>query len=117
MGNDKDDDILAIILAFFAGGLVGSVLGILLTPFSGRETRERILETTLETKDRTVEVATQVRELAAQSFEAGAQAFQQRKEEVTIELDDSVETSEPKEVETLESAQQIQDMLTEEPTV
>ena len=117
MGNGKDSDILAIILAFFAGGLVGSVLGILLTPLSGRETRERILETTLETKDRTVEVATQVRELAAQSFEAGAQAFQQRKEEVAIELDDSVETSEPKEVEPLESAQQIQDMLTEEPTV
>ena len=117
MGNDKDDDILAIILAFFAGGLVGSVLGILLTPFSGRETRERILETTLETKDRTVEVATQVRALAAQSFEAGAQAFQQRKEEVDIELGDFVEAPEPKEVETLESAQQVQDTLTEEPTV
>ena len=68
-------------------------------------------------KDRTVEVATQVRELAAQSFEAGTQAFQQRKEEVAIELDDSVETSEPTEVETLESAQPRQDMLTGEPTV
>ncbi|MDP6597693.1 MAG: YtxH domain-containing protein [Candidatus Poribacteria bacterium] len=116
MSNDKDDGALAIILAFFAGGLVGSVLGLLLAPFSGRETRERILDTTLETKDRTVGVATQVRELAAQSFEAGTQAFQQRKEEVAIELDDSVETSEPEKMETLESTPQVQDALIEEPT-
>ena len=49
MSNDSNNSVLAVVLAFFTGGLIGSALAVLLTPFSGRETRERIVESTIDT--------------------------------------------------------------------
>ena len=53
MSNDSNNSVLAVVLAFFTGGLIGSALAVLLTPFSGRETRERIVESTIDTREKT----------------------------------------------------------------
>lgn len=85
MSNDNNSDLLAIVLAFFAGGLIGSALATLLTPLSGRETRERIVETTLDTKEKTTEIAGQFGEIVSHSISAGTKAFQNKREQIKTE--------------------------------
>ena len=82
MSNDSNNSILAVVLAFFTGGLIGSALAVLLTPFSGRETRERIVESTIDTREKTVEIAGQVSEIVSQSISAGTKAFQDKREDI-----------------------------------
>ena len=91
MSNDSNNGVLAVILAFFTGGLIGSALAVLLTPFSGRETRERIVESTIDTREKTVEIAGQVSEIVSQSISAGTKAFQDKRED--IKTTDIVEES------------------------
>ena len=82
MSNDSNNSVLAVVLAFFTGGLIGSALAVLLTPFSGRETRERIVESTIDTREKTVEIAGQVSEIVSQSISAGTKAFQDKREDI-----------------------------------
>lgn len=91
MSNDSNNSVLAVVLAFFTGGLMGSALAVLLTPFSGRETRERIVESTIDTREKTVEIAGQVSEIVSQSISAGTKAFQDKRED--IKTTDIVEES------------------------
>ena len=91
MSNDSNNGVLAVILAFFTGGLIGSALAVLLTPFSGREARERIVESTIDTREKTVEIAGQVSEIVSQSISAGTKAFQDKRED--IKTTDIVEES------------------------
>ena len=76
---------LTVVLAFFAGGLIGSALATLLTPLSGRETRERIVETTLDTKEKTTEIAGQLSEIVSHSISAGTKAFQDKRKPIKTE--------------------------------
>ena len=85
MSNDSNNSVLAVVLAFFTGGLIGSALAVLLTPFSGRETRERIVESTIDTREKTVEIAGQVSEIVSQSISAGTKAFQDKREQIKTE--------------------------------
>jgi len=82
MSNDSNNSVLAVVLAFFTGGLIGSALAVLLTPFSGRETRERIVESTIDTTEKTVEIAGQVSEIVSQSISAGTKAFHDKREDI-----------------------------------
>ena len=82
MSNDSNNGVLAVILAFFTGGLIGSALAVLLTPFSGRETRERIVESTIDTREKTVEIAGQDGEIVSQSISAGTKAFHDKREHI-----------------------------------
>ena len=91
MSNDSNNSVLAVVLAFFTGGLIGSALAVLLTPFSGRETRERIVESTIDTREKTVEIAGQVSDIVSQSISAGTKAFQDKRED--IKTTDIVEES------------------------
>ena len=91
MSNDSNNSVLAVVLAFFTGGLIGSALAVLLTPFSGRETRERIVESTIDTREKTVEIAGQVSEIVSQSISAGTKAFHDKRE--NIKTTDIVEES------------------------
>ena len=91
MSNDSNNSVLAVVLAFFTGGLIGSALAVLLTPFSGRETRERIAESTIDTREKTVEIAGQVSEIVSQSISAGTKAFHDKRED--IKTTDIVEES------------------------
>ena len=62
MDNEKQGNGLVILLAFFTGGLIGSLLGLLFAPMAGRETRERIRDASTEVKDRTITTAQRARE-------------------------------------------------------
>ena len=69
MDEERRGNSLGIIPAFFMGGLIGSILGLLFAPSSGRETRARIRETSSEAKDRTVETASRTKELTTEISE------------------------------------------------
>ena len=69
MDEERRGNSLGIITAFFMGGLIGSILGLLFAPSSGRETRARIRETSSEAKDRTVETASRTKELTTEISE------------------------------------------------
>ena len=92
-----------ILLAFLAGSVVGTVLGIMLAPSSGAKTRRKIKATSLEAKDRAMEKVESVKSEAAEMVErgkekaggiksqihaavdAGKEAYTQKKGELTSE--------------------------------
>ena len=62
MDNEKQGNGLVVLLAFFTGGLIGSLLGLLFAPMAGRETRERIRDASTDVKERTITAAHQARD-------------------------------------------------------
>lgn len=83
MDEERRGNSLGIITAFFMGGLIGSILGLLFAPSSGRETRARIRETSSEAKDRTVETASRTKELTTEISEIATDLLNQGKERLT----------------------------------
>lgn len=87
-----DRDTLSKIGAFIGGVAVGSLLGVLFAPSSGRETREKILENykALEEKTKekldeikkaTVTQIDKIKEAATSAVEKGKHAFDKSKKE------------------------------------
>jgi gas vesicle protein len=62
MDNEKQGNGLIVLLAFFTGGLIGSLLGLLFAPMAGRETRERIRDASTDVRDRTLDTAHRARD-------------------------------------------------------
>lgn len=100
MDEKKQGSSLSTIAAFFVGGLIGSILGLLFAPLSGQETRARIRETSADAKDRTVETAARTKELTTEiseiAKEKAAELLNQGKErltEVTGNLKTAVDVS------------------------
>ena len=100
MDEKKQGSSLSTIAAFFVGGLIGSILGLLFAPLSGQETRARIRETSTDAKDRTVETAARTKELTTEiseiAKEKAAELLNQGKErltEVTGNLKTAVDVS------------------------
>ena len=105
MDGEKQGNGLVILLAFFLGGLVGSLLGLLFAPMTGRETRGRIRDASTDVKDRTVSTAHRARDATTEkvtelvdkgkaqvdgatesvkaAVEAGKTAFVEKKSELT----------------------------------
>ena len=87
MDEERRGNSLGIITAFFMGGLIGSVLGLLFAPSSGKETRARIRETSADAKGRTVETAARTKELTTEISEIAkdkaAELLNQGKERLT----------------------------------
>ena len=87
MDEKKQGGSLSTIAAFFVGGLIGSILGLLFAPLSGKETRARFRETSADAKDRTVETAVKTKELTTEiseiAKEKAAELLNQGKERLT----------------------------------
>ena len=66
MDNEKQSNGLVVLLAFFTGGLIGSLLGLLFAPMAGRETREKIREASVDARDRTVSTAHRAKEATSE---------------------------------------------------
>ncbi|MDE0556730.1 MAG: YtxH domain-containing protein [Candidatus Poribacteria bacterium] len=67
MSNNGENNGLGMIFAFFTGFMAGAVISLLYAPTSGRETRQKIRDKSVEAKNRTVELAHQTSESARQS--------------------------------------------------
>jgi gas vesicle protein len=67
MDGEKQGNGLVVLLAFFTGGLIGSLLGLLFAPMTGRETRERIRDASTDVKDRTLSTAQRAREATTET--------------------------------------------------
>ncbi len=59
MSNNEQKNGLAMVLAFFTGCMAGAVIGLLYAPTSGKNTREKIREVSIDTKNRAVEFSQQ----------------------------------------------------------
>lgn len=97
------NDVGKMLLAFLAGGAVGALVGILLAPSSGVETRQKIKDASISAKDKakekmdsvkigTVNLFSRGKEKAADvksqiqaAVEAGKEAYKQKKSEMTSE--------------------------------
>ena len=88
MSNNGQNNGLTMVFAFFTGFMAGAVISLLYAPSSGKETRQKIRDTSVDAKNRTVELAQQ----AADSARQGAQTLvEQGKESVHSIVDTSKE--------------------------
>ena len=67
MSNEGQNNGLGMIFAFFTGFMAGAVISLLYAPNSGKETRQKIRDKSIEARDRTVELAQQASDSARQS--------------------------------------------------
>lgn len=79
MSNDGQNNGLTMIFAFFTGFLTGAVLSLLYAPAPGKETRQKIRDTSIQAKDKTFEIAQQASETAKDNVQ---QIVEQGKESV-----------------------------------
>ena len=84
MSNNGQNNGLAMIFAFVSGFMAGAVVSLLYAPSSGKETRQKIRDTSIEAKNRTVEFANQATDSARQSAQA---IMEQGKESVHTIVD------------------------------
>ena len=88
MSNNGQNNGLTMVFAFFTGFMAGAVVSLLYAPSSGKETRQKIRDTSIDAKNRTVELAHQ----AADSARQGAQTIvEQGRESVHGIVDTSKE--------------------------
>lgn len=71
MSNNGQNNGIAMIFAFFTGFMAGAVISLLYAPSSGKETRRKIRDTSIDAKNRTIEIAHQATDTAKQ----GVQTF------------------------------------------
>ena len=67
--NNGQNNGLAMIFAFFTGFMAGAVISLLYAPSSGKETRKKIRDTSVEAKNRTIEFASQASDSARQGVQ------------------------------------------------
>lgn len=67
MSNNGQNNGLGMIFAFFTGFMAGAVVSLLYAPTSGKETRQKIRDKSIDAKNRTVELAQQTSESAQRS--------------------------------------------------
>lgn len=88
MSSNGQNNGLTMVFAFFTGFMAGAVVSLLYAPSSGKETRKKIRDTSVEAKNRTVELAHQ----ASDSARQGVQTFvEHRKEDVNTIVDSGKE--------------------------
>lgn len=88
MSNNGQNNGLTMVFAFFTGFMAGAVISLLYAPSSGKETRQKIRDTSIDAKNRTVELAHQ----ASDSTRQGVQTLvEQGKESVHGIVDSSKE--------------------------
>ena len=88
MSNDGQNNGIAMVFAFFTGFMAGAVISLLYAPSSGKETRRKIRDTSIEAKNRTVEFASQASDNARQSAQT---IMEQGKESVHTIVDSGKE--------------------------
>ena len=85
MSNNGQNNGLAMIFAFFTGFMAGAVISLLYAPSSGKETRKKIRDTSIDAKNKTVEFASQTSDSARQ----GVQTFVEQGKESVHDIVDS----------------------------
>ena len=84
MSNNEQNNGLAMVFAFFTGFMAGAVISLLYAPSSGKETRQKIRDTSIDAKNRTVELANQATDSARQGVQT---IMEQGKESVHTIVD------------------------------
>ena len=69
MSNNGQNNGLTMVFAFFTGFMAGAVISLLYAPSSGKETRQKIRDTSIDAKNRTVEFAHQASDSARQGVQ------------------------------------------------
>ena len=69
MSNDGRNNGLTMIFAFLTGFLTGAVLSLLYAPAPGKETRQKIRDTSVQAKGKTLEIAHQAGEAARENVQ------------------------------------------------
>ena len=69
MSNNGQNNGLTMAFAFFTGFMAGAVISLLYAPNSGKETRQKNRDTSIDAKNRTVELAHQASDSARQGVQ------------------------------------------------
>lgn len=88
MSNNGQNNGLTMVFAFFTGFMAGAVISLLYAPSSGKETRQKIRDTSVDAKNRTIELAHQASDSARQGVQT---LVEQGKESVHGIVDTSKE--------------------------
>lgn len=80
-------DIGKMLIAFLAGGAVGALVGILIAPSSGVETRKKIKEASATAKDKAIEKAQAVKIGTVNLFSKGKEKVEDVKSQIQAAVD------------------------------
>ena len=75
------------ILAFLLGGVIGAGLALLLSPWSGRQTREKILGAAEEAKDKAEDYLNQAKERVTSAVEKGKEVLDKERFNIKAAVD------------------------------
>ena len=103
MSNDGRNNGLTMIFAFTTGFLAGAVISLLYAPATGKETRQKIKDTSVQAKDKTLEFAQHASETAKEnvqnlvdhgkeSVQGLVEASKERVKDATDQVKSAVET-------------------------
>ena len=73
MNEEKHHYGLAIVLAFFMGGLIGALLSLLFAPQSGKRTRREIRRTSVDVTEQAIEAAHKAKETLTDLVDEGVE--------------------------------------------
>ena len=105
MSSEKQGNKFGAFLAFLSGGLIGSTLGLLFAPMSGKKTRQKIRDASMEVKEKVTSTTHRAKDVTTEkvtdlvhkgkaqvddatesvkaAVEAGKSAFVEKKSELT----------------------------------
>lgn len=73
----------SMLLSFILGGIVGAAVALLLTPQSGRETRQKIRDFSDDVRDRAKDYVEGMKEKVTSSVEKGKEFVEEKKTAIT----------------------------------
>lgn len=79
MREDSGCSISSVLLSFILGGIVGAGIALLMSPQSGRETREKIKELAEDVKDRATGYMEQAKDKVSTTIEHGKEIIEEKK--------------------------------------
>ena len=105
--------VCSIITSFFLGGLVGASVALLVSPKSGRETREQIKGFAGTATSKATDYYGQVKETVACTLENAKEMYEEKKRLITDAVQAGFAMYEQKKQEIMEQAKSMQEKVTQ----
>lgn len=104
--SENNSSKLSVVVAFFAGGFIGAGLTLLLSPSSGKETRDKIKDASTKARDKAVEKTTEAKHKVDEFVEKGREKITEAQADVQAAVEAGKKAYQQRRTELLEEAKE-----------